>query len=128
MYDNGKPKVDKVDNDKEDGVVVVYFPVENEKFSFAIYLDTNPEISIRWIGTEPYSCVYFRASSDSLNLEQLSQLTTLKHTGGRNKGDTKRPVGGSGILWKESTIFYEPNPEPDEFEDKLSFSIGFCSG
>ncbi len=125
VYDNGKPKIARIDKDKRDGIFVVYFPVKNEKFYFAVYVDTSPEISIRWTGTEPYNSVYFRAFSDTLSFGELSQLTTLKHTGGRSKGDPKRPIGGTGILWKESTIFYEPDSEPDEFEDKLRKLLDF---
>jgi hypothetical protein len=125
VFENGKPKVARVDRDKKDGTVVVYFPVRGVKFFFAVYLDLEPDVSVIWIGTEGYNSVYFRAFSETLSLEELSKLTTLKHTGGRSKGEKKRPIGGTGIVWKESTIFYEPNPEPDEFEDKLRKLLDF---
>jgi len=125
VYDNGMPKIARIDKDKEDGVAVVYFPVKDEKFYFSVYINTRPDISIRWTGTEPHNSISFRAYSDTLSLEELAQLSTLKHTGGRNKGDPKRTQDRTGILWKESTIFYEPNSEPDEFEDKLRKLLDF---
>jgi hypothetical protein len=54
-----------------------------------------------------------------LDLQELAKLTNLTSTDGRNIGDKKHPNSGA-IVWKESTIFFEPNPEADEFEDKLT--------
>jgi hypothetical protein len=54
-----------------------------------------------------------------LALEELSQMTTLTSTRGRNKGDKRNPHGGK-VERKRSTIDFEPNPEADEFEDKLT--------
>lgn len=119
IYENGKPKIARIDRENVEGIAVVYFPVKDQKFFLAVYLDTIPEVKIRWVHTENYNCVYFRAYSDRFSLEQLSQMTVLKPTKGRTKGDLKRPVGGTGLRWKDSTIFFEPNPEPDKFEDKL---------
>jgi len=119
IYENEKPKIARIDKEKNDGTVIVYFPVKGERFFLAVGLDTIPEVSVSWVDTENYCCVYFRAYSDNLSLEQLSQMTTLKSTGGRCKGTPRRPIGGTGILWKQSTIFFEPNPEADEFNDKL---------
>ena len=125
VYENDNPKIARIDREKEDGTAIVYFPIKGEKFYLAVYLDTTPEVSVKWVQTENYNCVYFRAYSDKLSLEQLSKMTILKSTGGRSKGDPKRPIDGAGILWKESTIFFEPNPEADEFEDKLKKLLNY---
>lgn len=126
VYEDNKPKVARVDREKENGTAIVYFQIKDEKFYLAIYLDTNQELLIRAVTTESYNSVCFRASSDILTLEQLSQMTTLQSSGGRNKGDEKKPAsGGTGIVWRESTIFFEPNPEPDEFEDKLKKLLNY---
>ena len=119
IYVDNKPQIARVDTDKADEVTV-YFNVENEKFFLAVYIDLKPNVSVRWVNTEPYHSVYFRASSDNLSLEQLAQLTKLKSTRGRNKGDKRRPDSDARAVWKVSTIDFEPNPEADEFEDKLT--------
>src|SRR5882672_2641141 len=62
VYLDNKPKVERVDMDKEDGTAIVYFPIKNEKFYLAVYLDTEPQISVRHVNTEPYISVYFRAT------------------------------------------------------------------
>lgn len=117
-YADNKPRIARVDTDKEDEAIV-YFHVEDQKFYFAVYVDLKPEISVRWTDTEPYHSVYFRASSDNLTLKDLAQMTTLTSTRGRNKGDRRNPDGGT-VVWNRSTIDFEPNPEADEFEDKLT--------
>lgn len=114
VYENDMPKVARIDTEKEDGTAIVYYPVKGEKFYLAVYLDTIPEVTVRHVYTESYNSVYFSAVSDSLNFEQLSQITKLKATKGWNKGD-KRNSG----YWSFSKFIFEPNPEPDEFEDKL---------
>lgn len=122
---DGVPMVARVDTEKEDGTVIVYFPIVDQKFSLAIYLDTVPTVSVRWVDIKPYHSVYFRASSDSFSLQELAALTKLTFTRGRNKGDRKNPKGETEICWKESTIDFEPNPEVDEFEDKLTKLLTF---
>ena len=114
VYENDKPKVARVDTEKEDGTAIVYFPVKNEKFYLAVYVDTKPEIAVRHVGTESYNSVCFSAVSESLNFEELSQMTKLKPTRGWSKGDKR-----GGTHWRFSKFIFEPNCEPDEFEDKL---------
>jgi hypothetical protein len=124
-YAHGIPIVARVDTEKTDGTAIVYFPVVEQKFYLAIYLDTEPNVLVRGVGTEPYHSVYFRASSDYFSLQELVGFTKLTSTRGRNKGDGKNPKGRADILWKQSTIDFEPNPEADEFEDKLSKLLQF---
>lgn len=121
-YVDNRPKVLSVDTDKENGTAIVYFAVKDEKFYLAVYLDTSSEVAVRHVGAQSYNSVYFKATSDTLNLEQLASLTKLKATGGWNKGD-KRKLGNS--YHKNSSIHFEPNPEPDEFGDKLTKLINF---
>jgi hypothetical protein len=105
-YVDNKPKIARVDTDKKDEAIV-YFNVEGEKFFLAVYIDTTPITSVRWTNTEAYHSVYLRASSTKYTLSELAELTKLKST--REK--TKR---------ERNTIDFEPNPEADEFGDKLN--------
>lgn len=122
---NDKPIVARIDTERKDDIAIVYFPVVDQKFYFAIYLDTIPSISVRWVGIEPYHSVYFRASSDNLSVQEMADLTELKSTRSRNKGSKRNPNGIADIFWKQSTIDFEPNPEADEFEDKLTKLLDF---
>ncbi len=50
-------------------------------------------------------------------------MTILKHSEGKTKGQKR---GNTGLeFWKYSSIWFEPNPEPDEFEDKLKKLLSF---
>lgn len=124
VYIDNKPKIARIDTDKKDEAIV-YFNVEDEEFYFLIYIDTKPNIKVRWTNTAPYHSVYLRASSETLSLNKLAELTNLSFTRGRNKGDKKRPDTASEIVWKRSTIDFEPNPEADEFEDKLTKLLNY---
>jgi len=113
---NGQPKIERIDTDKADGTIIAYVPVKDEPFYFAVYFDNKESLNIAGIGTESYNSVYFRATSDKLTFDELTSLTTIKSTGGWDKGQ-KRKLG-TGI-YEFSSINIEPNPEPDEFEDKM---------
>lgn len=120
IYVNDKIKVDRIDRDRMDKLIIAYLPVLEEKFYFAVYIDTNLN-EITNIGTEANIRVYFRADSDKFTLDELAKMTNLKSTRGRSIGDERR----KGIFWKESTIFYEADLNPDEFEDKLNKLLDF---
>jgi len=121
--DEGKPIIARIDRDKDDGTVRVYFPVENQRFYFVMYVhdDSPTEVTC---STESYNRVYFRATSETLDFDQLSSFTILKPTGGWSKGDSRKV--GKGV-YNFSSIEFTPNPEPDEFEDKLDNLLKFLA-
>ncbi len=88
----------------------------------AVYLDTQPDISVRSIYIEPYHCVSFKASSKTLPLGQLAEFTTLKTRGGWNKGDKMK---SGNATYKDSLLVIEPNPEVDEFDDKMNKLLNY---
>lgn len=125
IYVDNKPKIAKVHSYKEDEVIV-YFNIENEKFFLAVYVQTKPKVFVRWTNTQPYHEVYLRASSNSLSLNEMAELTKLSPSRARNMGDKKRPETSSTLIWKHSLIDLEPNAEePDKFEDKLTKLLDF---
>jgi hypothetical protein len=119
---DGQPKIDRIDNEKGDGIVIAYLPIKDESFHLAIYLDSKSGFEIKGIETKPYNTVYFRATSDKLNAAELSSMTTLKATKSWDKGE-KRKHGDS--VQKFSSVVFDPNPEPDEFTDKLKKLLDF---
>ncbi|TDE15249.1 hypothetical protein [Dyadobacter psychrotolerans] len=50
VFIDDKPKGARVDREIDDGSAIVYFPVVDEKFYFAVYLDTKPEVMVRFSG------------------------------------------------------------------------------
>ena len=121
-HEDDKLIVARIDKDKNDGEAIVYFPVKGEKFYLAIYVLTSPTLEIIGVGTEPHHKIFLRATSEVLSFEELSKLTSLKPTDGWNKGD-KRKYGNS--VYSFSCIEFMPNPEPDEFEDKIYKLLDF---
>ena len=96
-------------------------PVADERFFFVVYINTtNKEVTS--VGTEAYHQVYFRATSENLSVDELIAMTNLKPTEFWNKGDLKKN-GKSNHTFSNFKIL--PNPEPDEFEDKLKKLLDF---
>ena len=122
VYEKDKPKVLRVDKESDDSSAIVYFPIKDQKFYLAVWLDTDPEISVRGVGTENYNSVYLKVTSDDLSFQELSALTKLQATSGWSKGDTRK---SRKSVYNYSALHFEPNPEPDEFEDKLKKLLDF---
>lgn len=114
VLEEGRLRVDRIDRERAD-VIVAYLPVIDQRFYFAFYIDPQ-EAVLTGMGTEAWHRVYFRATSTSLSASEMQAMTRLTATSWWNKGD-KRPRGRSTYQFTNFAIL--PNPEPDEFEDKL---------
>jgi hypothetical protein len=113
---DGRPKIERIDTDREDGVVIAYVPVIDESFYFALYFDNKESLNLIGIGTEPHNSVYFRARSRELNVDELKSLTTLEAAKRWTKGQKEKYGPGFHI---NSQIEIELNPEPDDIMDKI---------
>ena len=120
VHDNGVPVVSRVDTETDDDNVTVYFPVQDEKFYFAVYLDTEPEISVRWVDTEDGHSVCFIVSSEILDAAALSAMTNLTPTVSWSKGSKWKNTER-----RRTVLRFEPNPEADEFEDKIKKLLNY---
>lgn len=114
IYVDSKLKIDRIDRDKKDEIIA-YIPVEDEAFYFAVYIDPTTN-EITGLGTEAYIRVYFRAISETFTSQELKVMTSLTPSRIWNKGDLRK-YGKSNYTFSCFEIL--PNPEPDEFEDKL---------
>ncbi len=119
IFEDGKIKIENIKKNTEN--ISAYIPVQNEKFYFVVYLDINSE-EIIGIDTEPYICVYFNSSSETLTLEELESYTKLKPTKTWKKGDLRK---NTQVKYKFSSFQIEPNPEPDNFDNKLKNLLDF---
>lgn len=116
VYENGKPKIAKIDT--EDEAVIVYFPIENESFFFTVYLNTKPDIKVCWTNSEAGSGVYFRATSDTLTLNELKSMTNLSPTTGWSIGDWRL---NKKSQYNFSSFAFEPTHErAGKLEKKIS--------
>lgn len=121
IYIDNKLKVDRIDRDSKDDFIIAYLPVLDERFYFAVYINTTTK-EVTGVGTEAFHRVYFRATSETLTLDEIKALTNLIPTEFWNKGN-KRKYGNSFYTFSNFVIL--PNPEPDEFEDKLKKLLNF---
>ena len=113
--------VARIDREATNGVVIAYLPVQGENFYFAVYINAMTA-EITGIGTEGQHRVYFHASSESLSDSELCNMCSLIPTESQNKGALKK---NGRAKYGYSAISYLPNPEPDEFEDKLRKLLDF---
>lgn len=120
-YASGQPKVAGVTISLDQLLATVYFTVEGEEFYLAVRVSLV-SLSVEYGWVEDYHRLSFHATSDTLDVKQLSALTSLQPTDTLNKGD-KRGAGTG--KWKYHSIEFEPNPEPNPFEDKLEKLLTF---
>ncbi len=121
IYVDNKLKVDRIDRETKDNYIIAYLPVLDERFYFAVYINTTTS-EITGIGTEAFHRVYFKATSETLTAVELKTMTKLTPTEFWNKGDLRK-TGKSNHTFSNFEIL--PNPEPDEFEDKLKKLLDF---
>jgi hypothetical protein len=114
ILENGILKIDRIDRESDRNIIISYIPVENEYFHFAVYIDGNTA-EILNVGTESRNTVSLCITSEDLDITDLALLKNLNNTRSWNKGDLR----GKNATYNYSFVQYEPNPEPDEFEDKL---------
>ena len=115
IYTDNELKVDRIDRETKDDYIIAYLPVLGERFYFAVYINVTTN-EVTGVGTEACHRVYFRATSETLTADELKAMTNLTPTKLWNKGD----IGKSRKShYTFSNFAIMPNPEPDEFEDKL---------
>jgi hypothetical protein len=122
VYQEDQALIERIDRDRPDGAVVAYLSVKDQKFHLAMIVEDRPAPAITGVYIEPYSSVYFRAFSDSLDLARLAAYTELTPTASWHKGDSR---GLSSAIHRYNSLRFEPNPEPDTFEDKLDKLLDF---
>ncbi|MES2060370.1 MAG: DUF4279 domain-containing protein [Bacteroidota bacterium] len=115
VYENGLLKVARIDREKwtDENVIIAYLPVKGERFFFAVYIIGNEIFNI---GTESRNMVFLRATSEEMSPKEMQAYIGIVPTA-LFKKDAFYPNGKR--QYKINCIEYEPNPEPDEFEDKL---------
>jgi hypothetical protein len=121
VYEAGELKIDRIDREDEEGLIIAYLPIKDECFSLAVYIDGN-ENTIQNIGTESRNQVLLRATSNELTIDELQSMTKLVATRVINQGDLK-PNKKSKYAY--SVLDLEPNPHPDALEDKLEKLLTF---
>ncbi len=100
---------------RNENEISVFLPIENEKFYLTFYINSENQ-EIIGISTEPFISVYFKATSEELNVTELQNFTKLKITKSWNKGDKRGKNGIFGF----SCVIIEPNKKPNDFHSKIT--------
>jgi hypothetical protein len=120
--EDGKPKVMGITISPTDQLpTIVYFAVEDEEFFLAVSV-SPVSLSVEYAWVEDYHRISFHATSETLDVGQLSALTSLQPTESISKGDNR---GNGRRKWKYHSIEFEPNPEPNPFETKIEQLLTF---
>ena len=99
-----KPKVESVIF-LTDCKSVVFFPIQNEWFFLAVYLE---DLQVQWVTIEDHHQVYFAATSEHLSFTELQAMTHLIASRGWNKADQRR---NTQTYYSFSAFYLEPNTE-----------------
>nr|WP_255462870.1 DUF4279 domain-containing protein [Flavobacterium sp. GP15] len=101
--ENGKPKIERYENDFSDDIVAIYFQIKNENFFLEIHLTKNIEIDSVWIQNAHKT--YFSATSENLTYSELENLLQKELTEGWSKGELRKNGKSTHTF---SRINYEP--------------------
>lgn len=121
VYFDNDINIARIDREGKEEVIIAYLPVMNQRFFFAVCINSKTK-EILNVGSLSNNVVYFKATSENLSEYELKSLTKLKPTISWNKGDLRE---NKKMKEKMSYISFIPNPEPDEFEDKLKKLLDF---
>ena len=116
VTENGTIKIDRIDWEAGHDRAIVYVPVVDEFFHFALLVNLKLK-KVYGFRSEPWHRVYFNATSKTLSLQELQSCTSLIPTSGWDKEDL-RPHGKNRYGFSSFKLL--PNPEPDTFENKLT--------
>ncbi|MCL1991817.1 MAG: DUF4279 domain-containing protein [Spirochaetes bacterium] len=72
--------------DERDKTIDFCYKIENEKYFLLISIDIKTK-GIDWVALRNSNECYLTATSWDLSLQELAEITTLKHTSGWSKGD-----------------------------------------
>lgn len=104
-YEDGLPKVERIDLDYEDNLVAVYFPFKNERYFLQVNVRKVPEIEVDFVYTENGNNAYLTATSDTLNFDELCEGLSFEPLCGWSKGDFRK---NGKSQYKFSRVSYDP--------------------
>lgn len=122
-YENGVPKVVRVDTETRDGSAVVYLKTKDYSFFITVYVypNINGGYYVSSVDTEADNKVYFQAKSKKFNQMELMNFTTLSPTKSWNMGEK----GGNTKFRRFSSIIIEITLYPEGLEKKIEELIEY---
>ncbi len=87
IFEDGVPKIERVDEDFGENIVAVYFPLKEVDFFLEIHVRKTPIIEVDFVWTENAYRIYLTATSETLTYDELANGLLLKSLEGWSKGD-----------------------------------------
>jgi hypothetical protein len=104
-FENGKPKVERVDPDYTENLAAVYFSIKNQRYFLQVNLLKTPEIKVDFVHTESGNKTYLTITSEQFTFEELTENLKLKPLTGWTKGEFRKD-GKS--RYNFSRVSYDP--------------------
>jgi hypothetical protein len=80
VFKENTPFIEDIILKEEEKVAEVYFPIEGEHYYFVVFIDLKPQPSVRWMSMLPGASVYFQATSEKHDLDELIAFSHVKPT------------------------------------------------
>jgi hypothetical protein len=119
VFKEHEPVVADVILREEEQMAEVYFPIEEERYYFVVYLDVEPHIALRTTGMSAGNRVYFFAKSAELPVDELVAMAGVEPTRTWGKGGKRKPIPRHNGFEVRPSL-----KETGEVEDKLRTLIG----
>ncbi len=120
-YEDGKPKVARVNYNYFDEMVAVYFKVKDDNYFIGVHLTKSPKVEVNFIWTESAHKVYLTATSKEKCFRELASYIKLQPLEGWSVGERERFKGKDNDFTRLS---YEPiKNEAYSLEEKLELLL-----
>jgi hypothetical protein len=88
-FENGLPKVERIDLDYGDNLVAVYFPIKDERYFLLVNVARTPEIKVSFVHIQSGNNTYLTATSYELTFDELTKYLKLDPLVGWSKEEQK---------------------------------------
>lgn len=119
-YEDDKPKITKIDFDKNQNRARAYVEVKNESFYLEFVFDTTDTIHLIGLDSLPFVEISFMPTSEKLTTDELLKITSIKPTNTITKGDF---FSNGKFEYTYNGLEFETFSEPGRIERKLNYLL-----
>lgn len=119
-YEDDKPKITKIDFDKNQNRATAYVEVKNESFYLEFVFDTTDTIYLIGLDSLPFVEISFMPTSEKLTTDELLKITSIKPTNIITKGDF---FSNGKFEYTYNGLEFETFSEPGRIERKLNYLL-----
>ena len=119
-YEDNKPKIAKIDFDKNHNQATAFIEIKNESFYLEFVFDTTDNIQLTDVDTLPFVRISFMPTSEKLTTDELLKITSIKPTNTITKGDF---FSNGKFEYTYNGLEFETFSEPGRLERKLKYLL-----